>query len=120
MKSTTGASAALASLLVAVAFVNTAAQALQNGDGNATSQPDLFPVPTNLKVLPKDLTGQQVHELMEQWGTGLGLSCAACHAEDKEKVGQDDRPILNFAGDSKPEKAAARLMYTMTEEINRR
>ncbi|MGA3102394.1 MAG: hypothetical protein ABSD61_11080, partial [Terracidiphilus sp.] len=24
-----------------------------------------FPAPTNLQVLPKDLTGQQVHEIME-------------------------------------------------------
>jgi YVTN family beta-propeller protein len=118
MKSTTGASTAIAALLVAAAFFSTAAQALQNGDGNATSQPDLFPVPTNLKVLPKGLTGQQVHDLMEQWGTGLGMSCAACHAEDKRRVGQDGRPLLNFASDSKPEKVAARLMYTMTEEIN--
>jgi cytochrome c553 len=55
---------------------------------------------------------------MEQWETGLGMSCSACHAEDKERVDQDGKPILNFASDSKPEKAAARLMYTMTEEIN--
>ena len=121
MTNTTGVPATLAALLVAAAcFVNTASQAPQNGSDNTTSKPESFPAPTNLKVLQKDLTGQQVHDLMEQWETGLGMSCAACHAEDKEKVDQDGRPLLNFASDSKPEKAVARLMYTMTEEINQK
>ena len=121
MKNVTGAPATLAALLVAVACLTPmTAQAPQTGATTATPQPSSFPAPTNLKVLPKDLTGQQVHDLMEKWGTGLGMSCAACHAVDKEKVGRDGRPLLNFASDSKPEKAVARLMYTMTEEINQR
>ena len=55
---------------------------------------------------------------MEKWKTGLGMDCAACHAEDKQKVDADGRPLLNFASDAKAQKAVARLMYTMTEEIN--
>jgi cytochrome c553 len=117
--STLFVAASLTVLLVATAcFMSMAAQAPQSAATGAT--PESFPAPTNLKVLSKDLTGQQVHEIMEQWKAGLGMGCAACHAEDKENVDQDGRPLLNFASDSKPEKSTARLMYAMTEEINQR
>ncbi|MGA2339332.1 MAG: photosynthetic reaction center cytochrome c subunit family protein [Terracidiphilus sp.] len=57
-----------------------------------------FPAPTNLQVLPKDLTGQQVHEIMEGFANG--------------------KPRLNFADDSKDDKKIARIMLTMTQQIN--
>ena len=77
-----------------------------------------FPAPTNLRVLPKDLTGQEVHDIMEQWAGSLGTRCNSCHVEDSENVALDGHSRLNFADDSKPMKAVARLMYRMTEEIN--
>lgn len=73
--------------------------------------------PTNLKVLPKDITGEQVHELMEQWESDLGAKCSTCHAADPNNVGPNGRPRLNYADDSKQEKGIARLMYTMTQQI---
>ncbi|MGB6192185.1 MAG: c-type cytochrome [Terracidiphilus sp.] len=76
------------------------------------------PAPTNLKVLPKTLTGEQVHEIMHHWAGQLGTECTTCHAADPTKKGPNGRPVLNFADDSKPEKAAARVMYTMVETIN--
>lgn len=79
----------------------------------------MFPAPTNLKVLPKDLTGQQVHELMEGWEAALGAHCSTCHATDPKNIGPNGRPRLNFADDSKPEKSTARLMYKMVEDINK-
>jgi YVTN family beta-propeller protein len=119
MNNAAGVPVALAAILIAAAcFVAVAAQAPQTEAAIAKSQPTSFPAPTNLKVLPKDLTGQQVRDMMEQWKVGLGMSCSACHAEDEEKVDQNGRPLLDFASDSKPEKATARLMYSMTEEIN--
>jgi cytochrome c553 len=75
-------------------------------------------VPTNLRVLPKNLSGQQVHDIMEQWAHSLGVRCDSCHSEDIDAVNQDERPRLNFADDSKPMKAVARIMYTMTDKIN--
>ena len=78
-----------------------------------------YPAPTNLKVLPKELTGQQVHAIMEQWSAALGAHCNACHAEERGSVGPNGRPRLNFADDSKEMKVARRrAMYTMTEKIN--
>ena len=89
---------ALAALLITAArFVAAAAQVSKTEVTVATSQPASFPAPTNLKVFPKDLTGQQVHNMMEQWKVGLGMSCTACHAEDKERVDQNGRPLLDFA-----------------------
>lgn len=98
------------------------AQAPQGPLGGAKSMPPAslrtFPAPINLKVLRKDLTGRQVHDVMEQWGGSLGVRCDACHVEDTEGTAHDGKPHLDFADDSKPMKAVARLMYTMTAEIN--
>jgi len=77
------------------------------------------PDPINLKVLPKNLTGDQVHEIMEGWEAALGADCSACHKADANNIGPDGRPRLDFADDSKQEKAIARQMYIMMEEINR-
>lgn len=75
-------------------------------------------VPTNLQVLPKTMTGEQVHELMEKWEGYLGTKCSTCHAADPKNIGPNGRPRLNYADDSKKEKATARLMFKMTEGIN--
>jgi hypothetical protein len=75
-------------------------------------------VPKNLQVLPKNLTGDQVHEIMEGWAIGLGVHCHTCHAENPNDIGPNGRPRLNFADDSRPEKRTARIMYTMMEDIN--
>lgn len=76
------------------------------------------PAPTNLQVLPKTMTGEQVHELMHKWEASLGTECSTCHAADPTRKGPNGRPMLNFADDSKPEKATARLMYRMVQDIN--
>ncbi|SPE19088.1 Cytochrome c family protein (modular protein) [Candidatus Sulfotelmatomonas gaucii] len=90
----------------------------QAPQGPQLAPPRTFPAPTNLKVLPEDLSGQQVHDIMEHWAGSLGTQCDSCHAEDQENAAPDGHPRLNFADDSKPMKAVARLMYRMTEEIN--
>ncbi len=81
-------------------------------------EPHHHPNPTNLKVLPKNLTGDQVDEIMEQWEGELGTGCKTCHAADPKNIGPNGKPRLNFADDSKEEKQTARLMYQMVEKIN--
>jgi len=114
--------AAAAALLSAAVFaLTTVAQAPLAAPAQqppAGGPPRIFPKPTNLKVLPKDLTGEQVHEIMEKWEGSLGAHCNTCHTADPKNIGPNGRPRLNFADDSKEEKATARLMYKMTEEIN--
>lgn len=76
------------------------------------------PAPTNLKVLPKTMTGEQVHDLMHKWEASLGAECSTCHAADPKNIGPNGKPRLNYADDSKPEKTTARLMFRMVEDIN--
>ncbi|MGA2539685.1 MAG: c-type cytochrome [Terracidiphilus sp.] len=77
-----------------------------------------MPAPTNLKVLPKNMTGEQVHTLMHEWAGNLGVRCNTCHAADPTKKGPDGKPLLNYADDSREEKRTARIMYQMLEDIN--
>lgn len=84
----------------------------------APPPPHEMPAPTNLKVLPRNLTGAQVHEIMHQWAGELGTTCKTCHAIDPKNLGPDGKPRLNYADDSKEEKQTARKMFKMVEEIN--
>jgi tetratricopeptide (TPR) repeat protein len=62
--------------------------------------------PTNLQVLPKEWTRQQVVQVMRSFTAALGARCSDCHVED------DD------ASDAKPMKEQARAMMRMTTAIN--
>jgi hypothetical protein len=98
------------------------AQSPQNpppGGASAGARPRNFPPPTNLKVLPKDTTGSEVRDIMEKWAGSLGVHCDTCHVADPKNLGPNGRPRLNFADDSKPDKQIARIMYTMTQQINK-
>ena len=90
----------------------------QNQPGGGPPPPHEMPAPTNLKVLPRNLTGKQVHEIMEKWEGELGTSCKTCHAADPKNLGPNGKPRLNFADDSKEDKQTARKMFKMVEEIN--
>lgn len=91
-----------------------------NGPGQQGMRgPRNFPPPTNLKVLPKDLTGAQVRDIMRHWAGDLGVECGTCHAASKDQTGPNGRPMLDFASDEKTEKEMARIMYTMTESMKK-
>ncbi|MGH9599937.1 MAG: c-type cytochrome [Terracidiphilus sp.] len=78
-----------------------------------------FPPPTNLQVLPKDLTGAQVREIMGTWADALGTHCSTCHAHNPNApAGRNGHKRLDYALDIKPEKTTARLMYRMVGDIN--
>jgi len=76
------------------------------------------PAPTNLQVLPKTMSGDEVHDVMHKWEADLGADCSSCHTADPKNLAPNGKPRLNFADDSKPEKQTARLMFQMTEAIN--
>ena len=116
--------AATVALLTAVLFaVTTVAQAPEGapaaGGPMPPPPPHHHPMPTNLKVLPKDFNGDQVDKVMDAWSDALGVRCNTCHTADPNNIGPNGRPRLKYADDSKKEKAAARQMFTMTEEINK-
>lgn len=76
--------------------------------------------PTNLKVLPKTWSRQQVAQLMSTFNESLGVQCSHCHAEDPNApppaAGQN--PRLDYALDEKKEKDIAREMLKMVMSIN--
>ena len=74
--------------------------------------PDKF---TNLKVLPKDITKQQLVSIMRNFSFALGVRCEYCHA-DKPDGQKSER---DFASDEKEAKKTARLMLEMVAGINR-
>ena len=66
----------------------------------------------NLKVLPKDISPEELRATMGQFTRALGVRCGACHAA---KAGG---PGLDFPSDDKPEKKTARIMMQMTHDLN--
>jgi len=73
--------------------------------------PDKF---TNLKVLPKKITKDELVGTMRNFAGSLGVRCAFCHAGGNP----DNLEGTNFASDEKKEKRAARAMMLMVKEIN--
>ncbi len=70
--------------------------------------------PKNLKVLPKDFTGQKLRPVMIGFTRALGVRCTHCH------VGEEGKPLstYDFASDKNPNKERAREMYQMLGSIN--
>jgi hypothetical protein len=63
------------------------------------------PDPKNLKVLPA-MDGERVRQVMRGWNAALGVECVSCHVQG------------DFASDDNPKKETARMMVTMTRDIN--
>lgn len=69
----------------------------------------------NLKVLPKNISHDDLDKIMDEWKAALGVKCNFCHAPRK-----DDPRKLDFASDEKHEKEEAREMFRMTAKINQK
>jgi len=115
---TAAAALALVSFVMLVTAGRHIVYAAQDAPAPAPPHDHHHPAPTNLKVLPANTTGEQVHEIMQLWAGELGTGCKTCHVVDKTKKSPDGKPMLNYADDSKEEKRTARVMYKMTEDIN--
>lgn len=104
------AAAGLIAVLPLVA--QNAPTALPPHAGGQAHHPMKLPKPTNLQVLPKDISGEQLMATMRGFTKALGVECGFCHAEDPTTH------KLNFALDTKDDKGTARTMIRMTQEIN--
>jgi hypothetical protein len=93
-------------LLAAVIFVSTTSM-------QQSQQPDVKKF-VNLKVLPKNISDHDLHEVMEEWEHSLAVRCSFCHVRNEETKKMD------WANDAKPEKETARMMYKMTLAINKK
>lgn len=73
------------------------------------------PQPKNLKVLPKNISHEELNHVMDEWKGALGVRCNFCHA-----ASPDNPKKMDWASDAKPEKEMARQMFTMTGKINKK
>lgn len=82
---------------------------------DAQQRRDLFGDPQNLKVLPEDISSDELSATMRGFTRDLGLRCSSCH------VGEEGQPIFDydFASDEKALKLIARDMMRMTKDINK-
>jgi Photosynthetic reaction centre cytochrome C subunit len=68
---------------------------------------------TNLQILPKDTSPEQLVAMMKSFAQGLGVRCEHCH------VGEgNDLSKFDFAADTKPAKATARKMIRIASTLN--
>lgn len=68
----------------------------------------------NLKILPKDISKQQMDSVMRQFAGSLGVKCGFCHSYNQEQKSMD------FASDEKKEKNTAREMWRMSTKLNKK
>ena len=68
----------------------------------------------NLKVLPKNITKQQMDSVMRHFTGSLGVKCNFCHHFNAETKKMD------FASDENKHKNVARSMMKMTNKINKK
>src|SRR5215207_11230957 len=70
------------------------------------------PLYKNLKVLPKNITKEQMDSVMRHFSASLGVKCNFCHVRREG----EDHP--DFASDENKHKLVARDMMKMTDKIN--
>lgn len=68
---------------------------------------------SNLKVLPKDISDDDLKDVMRNFNASLGVKCGFCHAP-----GADGK--MDFASDANGKKNLAREMMKMTKNINKK
>jgi hypothetical protein len=96
---------AVASMLIAFMII-----------GMAATRPQDDKPKRNLKILPKDISHDDLDKIMDSWKVALGVKCGFCHAPSKDSSSRH----LDFASDAKPEKDIARHMFRMTAKINKK
>jgi len=68
----------------------------------------------NLRVLPPNITHDELVATMRGFARSLGTRCNHCHVANPPGSAEE----FNYASDAKPEKNTARTMLRMTREIN--
>ncbi len=85
---------------------------------SAFTQPNTIVEPnkaTNLKVLPKNISEEELTKVMRGFNAALGVKCGHCHAGKP-----NGEKGLDFASDANPNKTIAREMIKMTNKINKK
>jgi hypothetical protein len=84
--------------------------------GIAATNPPEPPKPKNLKILPKNISHDDLEKVMHGFNDALGVHCDFCHAKSTDP----NQKWPDFPSDAKPEKNIARKMMKMTAKINKK
>ncbi len=101
-------------MIAAVVAVLAGVFALSSFAPESTPQPQEWKA-TNLKVLPKNITQEEIKQVMDDFKVALGVKCGFCHAQSAT-----DPEKLDFASDANHHKETARWMMKMTQRINKK
>ena len=71
--------------------------------------------PKNLKVLPKNISDEELTKVMRGFNAALGVKCGHCHAPKT-----NGEKGMDFASDANPKKNIAREMIKMTKKVNKK
>jgi len=82
------------------------------GNGATATPAPAVAKPSNLQVLPGDLSLIEVVQLMTRYGQDLGVQCTFCHVQ------HPGTQVIDFASDENPAKQTARIMIGMVRDIN--
>lgn len=85
---------------------------------SAFNQPTIkeeTPRPSNLKVLPKNISSEELTKVMQGFNAALGVKCNHCHAAKA-----NGEKGLDFVSDANGNKDVARAMMKMTLKINKK
>ncbi len=104
---------ALHLLAVATVVFGVACAAMQQQKSQIRADQGQF---KNLKVLPNNISHDELVATMREHARALGTKCDHCHAAAPAVEGA--KAQLDFASDAKPEKTTARLMMRMVDSIN--
>lgn len=67
----------------------------------------------NLKILPQNISKNDLDSVMDHFTASLGVKCGFCHVRNA------DTKKMEFPKDDKPEKLIARKMMLMAIDINK-
>jgi len=80
-----------------------------------TQQPIQEQKASNLKILPKNISKEELDKVMDDFKVALGVKCNFCHVKSTT-----DPKRMDFASDDNPHKEIARSMMKMTMQINKK
>ena len=100
----------IALLLAAVAVAACTAVSQQKAQAPKTDNLEFH----NLRVLPANITHDELIATMRGFARSLGTRCNHCHVANPPGSAEE----FDYANDAKPEKNAARTMLRMVRDIN--
>ena len=100
-------------VLVALAFIFVLSCTAISQQKAVAPQPDQLEF-KNLKVLPPNITHDELIATMRNFSRSLGTRCEHCHVQ----TATQPKEVMDFASDQKPEKNVARTMMLMTRRMN--